>query len=125
MDCFKPDVLRGGTVWGVGSPKIDDQMPALSVLTTAVAEVLWHHGVDLYSNHDAAMKRSYDAALKPVGALDASALGSLPGITTYQYAFRRYQDERYLSVIRQLTPSFTLAIGERLPSLPTSGPGTK
>jgi len=44
-----------------------------------------------------------------------SALGSLPGIIIYQYAFRRYQDERYLSVIRQLTPSFTLAIGERLP----------
>jgi hypothetical protein len=89
-------------------------MAALSVLT-AVAEVLWHHGVDLYSYHDAAMKRSYDAALKSVGSVDASAL---PGIDTYQYAFRRYQDERYLSVIRQLTPSFTLAIGERLPSLP-------
>jgi hypothetical protein len=124
MDCFKPDVLREGTVWGVGSPKIDDQMAALSVLT-AVAEVMWHHGVDLYGYKDAAMKRSYDAALKSVGALDASALGSLPGIDTYQYAFRRYPDERYLSVIRQLTPSFTLAIGERLPSLPTSEPGTK
>jgi len=124
MDCFKPDVLREGTVWGAGSQKIDDQMAALSVLT-AVAEVLWHHGVDLYSFDDAAMKRSYDAALKPVGGLDASALLALPGIGTYQYAFRRYQDERYLSVIRQLAPSFTLAIGERLPSLPSSEPKMK
>ncbi len=117
MDCFKPDVLREGVIWGAGSTKIDDQMAALSVLT-AVAEVLWHRGVDLYSYQDAAMKRSYDAALKPVGPLDASTLRSLPGIDTYQYAFRRYQDQRYLSVIHQLTPTFTLAIGEHLPSLP-------
>ena len=118
MDCFKPDVIREGVVWGAGSPKIDDQMAALSVMT-AVAEILWHHSVDLYSYQDAALKRSFDAGLKPVGSLDASTLRALPGIDAYQYAFRRYQDERYLSVIHQLTPSLTLAIGEHLPSLPS------
>jgi hypothetical protein len=119
MDCFKPDVLREGVVWGVGTTKIDDQMAALSVLT-AVAEVLWHHDVDLYSYQDAALKKSFDAALKPVGSLDASGLRSLPGVDAYRYAFRRYPDQRYVSVIGKLTPGFTLAIGEHLPSPPTS-----
>lgn len=117
MDCFKPDVLRDGVVWAAGNQKIDDQMAALSVLT-AVAEVLWHHNVDLYSYQDAMLKRSFDAGLNSLGDLDASHLNSLPGVDAYQYAFRRYQDQRYLSVIRKLTPSFTLAIGEHLPSLP-------
>jgi len=118
MDCFKPDVLREGTVWGAGSQKIDDQLAAASVLV-AVAEVLWHHSVDLYGYQDAALKRTYDAALKSVAGLDASTLRSLPGIDAYRYAFRRYKDERYLSVIHQLTPSFTLAIGEHLPTPPS------
>jgi hypothetical protein len=117
MDCFKPDVLREGAVWGAGTTKIDDQLAAASVLT-AVAEVLWHHSVDLYGYQNAALKKSYDAALKPVAGLDAATLHALPGIDAYQYVFRHYQDQRYLSVIHQLTPAFTLAIGEHLPSLP-------
>jgi len=123
MDCFKPGFLHEGAIWGAG-PKIDDQMAALSVMT-AVAEVLWHHGVDLYAYHDAVLKKSYDAALPSIGKLDASALLSLPGVDVFPYAYRRYQDERYLSVIRRLKPSFTLAIGEHLPLPAASDPSTK
>jgi hypothetical protein len=124
MDCFKPDVLREGVAWGAGTTKIDDQMAALSVLT-AVAEILWHHNVDLYNYRDAALKKSFDAGLKSVANLDASALRSIPGIDAYRYAFRRYPDQRYPSVIGKLTPSFTLAIGEHLPSPPASQSTTK
>jgi len=117
MDCFKPYVLSEGVAWGAGTSKIDDQLAAASVLT-AVAEVLWHRGVNLYGYQDAALKKSYDAALKSVGTLDASSVRSLPGINAYEYVFRHYQDARYPAVINQLKPSFTLAIGEHLPSLP-------
>jgi hypothetical protein len=119
MDCFKPGFLHDASIWGAGA-SVDDQMAALSVMT-AVAEVMWHHGIDLYSYQNSALKQSFDAALKPLADSDAPKLHSIPGVDSYPYAFRRYQDERYLSVIRQLTPGFTLAIGEHLPSPPLSG----
>jgi len=74
----------------------------------------------LYAYQDAALKKSYDAALKSVATLDASSLSALPGINAYEYVFRRYQDARYPAVINKLKPSFNLAIGEHLPSLPAS-----
>ncbi|MGC9942514.1 MAG: hypothetical protein ABSE48_11815, partial [Verrucomicrobiota bacterium] len=61
MDCFKPDCLRDGVVWGADA-KIEDQMAAVCVLTT-VAEVMWHHGVDLYGYQNSAMKKSYDTGV--------------------------------------------------------------
>jgi hypothetical protein len=124
MDCFKPGVLREGVAWGAGSPKIDDQMAALSVLI-AVAETLWHQGVDLYSYQGAVLKRSFDAGLGSLGSLDAASLQALPGVDSYRYAYRRYPDTRYASVIGKLKPSFTLAIGEHLPTPPASDPATK
>jgi hypothetical protein len=123
MDCFKPACLRDGAVWGADT-KIEEQMAALCVLTT-VAEVMWHHGVDLYGYKDAAMKKSYDAALESFGDGDASKLLSLPGTDGYQYVFRHYQDPRYLSVVRGIKPGFTLSIGEHLPTLPSAAAPVK
>lgn len=119
MDCFKHDVLRDGTVWGAGNPKVDDQMAALSVLI-AVAEVLWHQNTDLYSYHGAVLKNAFDAGLASLTSMDGAALQAVPGISSYDYAYRRYQDERYAVLIHKLTPSFSLAIGERLPTPPDS-----
>jgi hypothetical protein len=118
MDCFKPACLRDGTIWGADT-KIEEQMAAVCVLTT-VAEVMWHHGVDLYNYQEAAMKKSFDAALEPGGNSDVAQLLALPGIDAYQYVFRRYQEPRYLPVVAKLKPGFTLAIGEHLPSLPAA-----
>jgi hypothetical protein len=123
MDCFKPDCLRDGVIWGLDI-KLEDQLAAVSVLTT-VAEVMSRHGVDLYSYQNAALKKSYDAALKSLANYDASKLRALPGIDAYQYVFRSYQDPSYLPIISQLRPSFTLAIGEHLPSLPAPESTTK
>jgi hypothetical protein len=123
MDCFKPDCLRDGVVWGADA-KIEDQMAAVCVLTT-VAEVMWHHGVDLYGYQNSAMKKSYDAALESVGNGEVSKLLALPGIEAYQYAFRRYQEPRYLPVVSKLKPGFALAIGEHLPSLPAAAATVK
>jgi hypothetical protein len=83
------------------------------VLTT-VAEVMWHHGVDLYGYRDAALKKSYDAALELASNGETSKLLALPGIDAYPYVFRRYQEPRYLPVVGKLKPGFTLAISEHL-----------
>ena len=117
MDCFKSGCMRDGVVWGPDT-KIEDQMAAVCVLTT-VAEVMRHHGADLYDYQNAALKKPYDAAL---GKGAVPMLLALPGIDTYQYAFRRYQDSRYLPIVSQLKPGFALAIGERLPSPPMAAP---
>ncbi len=116
MDCFNPVCLHDRLVWGADT-KLEEQMAAVCVLTT-VAEVMWHHGVDLYSYQGAAMKKSYDAALELAGNGEASKLIALPGSDAYQYVFRRYQEARYLSVVGRLKTGFALAISERLPSLP-------
>lgn len=117
MDCFKPAVLRDGVIWGAAA-SLPDQISAMSVLT-AVAEVMWHRGVDLYSYKDAAIEKSYNAALKPLEAYKGADLRSIPGIDAYQYVFSRYRNRQYLKIIGQLEPDFSLAIGEHLPSLPT------
>jgi hypothetical protein len=64
MDCFKPNFLHEGALWGAGS-SIDDQISSLSVMTT-VAELMWHRGVNLYAYKDAVVKQSFDAALKSI-----------------------------------------------------------
>jgi hypothetical protein len=118
MDCFKSDCLHDGVVWGADT-KIQEQMAAVCALTT-VAEVMWHRGVDLYSDQHMAMKKSYDAALAWSGHGEVSRLLALPGIDAFGYAFRRYQDSRYLPIVGMLKPGFTLAISEHLPSPPES-----
>jgi len=123
MDCFNPACLRDGVVWGAET-KIEDQMAAVCVLTT-VAEVMWHHGMDLYGYRNTALKKSYDAALERAGNDGGSKLQVLPGIEAFQYVFRRYQDPRYLPVVGNLKPGFTLAIGENLPSLPVAAATVK
>ena len=115
MDCFKPAILRDGVVWGADT-KIEEQMASVCVLTT-VAEVMWHHGVNLYDYRDRALKRAYDAAVASAAG-DVSVLLALPGADGFPYAFRRYQEPRYLPVVGRLNPGFTLAISEHLPSPP-------
>ena len=123
MDCFQPACLRDGVVWGADT-KPGEQMASACVLTT-VTEVMWHHGVDLYGYQQAALKKSYDAALASAGTGDVSNLLALPGVDAFRYVFRRYHDPRYLPVVDKLPPGFTLAIGEQLPSLPAAAATVK
>jgi hypothetical protein len=116
MDCFKPNCMRDGVIWGADT-KIEEQMASLCALTT-VAEVMWHRGINLYDYQDKAMKKSFDASLQSIGNGDASKLLQLPGINAFQYAFQHYNDQRYLVIVNQLKPEFSLAISEHLPCLP-------
>ena len=123
MDCFNPSpptCLRDDRLWGADQ-KPEDQIASLAIMIS-VAEVMWHHGVDLYSYRNMAMKKPFDAGLSlilpssaaPSDAEYAKLLG-MPGVNAYEYAFRRYQDARYLPLINKLKPSLVLAVGE-LPS---------
>ena len=116
MDCFQPSCLHDGIVWGADK-HIDNQMAALCVLTT-VAQVMWHQGVDLYSYNDSAIMNTYNTALDSYRS-DISVLLALPGVDGFQYAFRRYREQKYLQVVSRLQPEFRVSISEYLPPPPT------
>lgn len=118
MDCFKPDCMRDGVIWGADK-KVEDQMASVAVLTT-VAEVMWHRGVDFYSYQNKALKKPFDAGLADATETPLKTLLTLPGIDAYDYAFRHYRDDRFLALTQSLPPSLTFAIGEHLPSPPTT-----
>jgi hypothetical protein len=131
MDCFSPSprtCLRDDRLWGADQ-KPEDQIASLAIMIS-VAEVMWHHGVDLYSYQKMAMKKPFDAGLSlmlPSAAVPSDGeyakLLVMPSVIAYEYAFRRYQDARYLPLINKLKPALVLAVGE-LPSpsdVPRSG----
>jgi hypothetical protein len=123
MDCFKPSpptCLRDDRLWGADQ-KPEDQIASLAIMIN-VAEVMWHRGVDLYGYQDMALKKPFDAGLPLIlpssmapGDADYTSLLGKPGVNAYEYAFRRYQDARYLPLINKLKPALMLAVGE-LPS---------
>jgi hypothetical protein len=117
FDCFKPSCLRDDCLWGADE-KTEDQIVSVCVLTS-VAEVMWHHGVDLYSYQNMALKRAFDAGILPASTSSDAEMGKLAGVSglnSYEYAFRRYQDAHYLPLIKRLKPTLVLEVGE-LPSL--------
>ena len=117
LDCFKPSCLRNDGRWGADE-KLEDQVVSVCVLTS-VAEVMWHHGVDLYSYQNTALKRPFDAGIPPTSTSSDAEMGKLAGVSglnAYEYAFRRYQDAHYLPLIKKLKPTLVLEVGE-LPSL--------
>jgi aryl-phospho-beta-D-glucosidase BglC (GH1 family) len=119
MDCFQPSCMRAGVVWGADK-QIDNQMAALCVLTT-VAEVMWHHGVNLYNYDNSAIQNAYTTAMDPYKS-DLSVLLALPGVEGFQYAYQRYGDQKFQQVVNRLQPEFTVAIGEHLPPPPFAAP---
>ena len=73
------------------------------------AEILWHHGIDLYSYRDAALKSLFDSPLQfaypdlKTPAIHDSGSGSILGRESYLYefAYRRYRDPAYLFILSQ------------------------
>ncbi len=127
LSCFDPSCMRPDGRWGPNRDDADRFAP-LSVLTS-VAEVMWHHGMDLYSHQNLALKRPFDLALplttsatstsstSALKDVDYSKLVVLSGINAYEYAYRRYHDSRYLPLIRMLRPSLVVKEPGELPSL--------
>lgn len=74
------------------------------------AEMLWHHGIDMYRYRDGAFKRLFDSPLEysypdlTTPALHDSHHGSIIGTDgfLYEYAYRRYHDPRYIPILNQV-----------------------
>ena len=73
------------------------------------AEVLWHHGIDMYRYRDCALKRLFDSPLQfcypdlTTPAMHDSGRDSIVGGDSYlyEYAYRRYRDPGYLLILNQ------------------------
>ena len=73
------------------------------------AEVLWHHGIDMYRYHNCALKQLFDSPLRfaypdlTTPATHDSGRDSIVGgdAYVYEYAYRRYRDPSYLLILNQ------------------------
>ena len=85
------------------------QFMALQALVVD-AEMLWHHGIDLYRYRDCALKCVFDSPLyfcypnllSP--AIHDSGNASIVGYNSdlYEYGYLRYRDPKYLEVLRRI-----------------------
>jgi len=72
------------------------------------AETLWHHGIDVYSHNNAIFKNMFDFPIllsypdlsEPgLGGSHRDFLINFEVSALYEYAYRRYRDPRYLTII--------------------------
>jgi hypothetical protein len=86
------------------------------------AEVLWHHGMDLYRYRHGALKGMFDSALLFVypdltspSTHDSSRSSLLLSMSTdchhtFEYGYLRYRDPRYLAIVNQTAPHLQLSV---------------
>ena len=124
---FNPAAADHDKHWDKSDTK--SQIFSLSIMT-GVAEICWHHGIDLYSYHDATLKKIFDRplAFAPTGsatpespATQYKELSKLQGVTAYDYAFLRYRDPRYLPVIESMNKTLSLGSNCEIPCLFLAG----
>ncbi len=128
--CLLPDGM-----WLEGAPAYQTGITSCGLFNTA--EILWHHGIDMYRFRNGALKRLLDSALVlaypdsklNVAALHDSApfalLDSAPWLNNeigvaYECGYRRYQDPAYVPIIRNATKGFSMtsmAAGPRTSSI--------
>lgn len=73
------------------------------------AEILRHHGIDMYSYRDAALKSLFDSPLQfaypdlTAPAIHDSARADIVGRESYlwEYGYLRYKDPKYLAILNQ------------------------
>jgi len=93
-------------MWSEGA--MGYQFMALEALI-ADAEILWHHGIDMYRHRGAALKRLFDSPLEfsypdlKTPAIHDSGHGSIVGGESFlwEFAYRRYRDPKYLLILNQ------------------------
>jgi len=86
------------------------QFMALQALVVD-AEILWHHGIDLYRYRNGAMKCIFDSPLSfcypdlVSPAIHDSGNASLLGYNSdlYEYGYLRYRDPKYLEILRRIS----------------------
>lgn len=108
---FGPKAISADGLWTEGA--MGYQFMALQALITN-AEILWHHGIDLYRYRDGALKSLFDSPLQisypnlRTPAIHDSGYGSIVSgdAYLYEYAYRRYRDPAYLLVLNQVGRHF-------------------
>ena len=106
---FGPKAIDEDGMWAEGA--MGYQFMALEALVMD-AEMLWHHGIDLYRYRDGALKRLFDTPLQIAypdmtsPAIHDSGRGHIIGYEAglYEFAYRRYRDPAYLLVLNQTKP---------------------
>ena len=125
--CILPDGL-----WLEGAPGY--QLGIASCGLFNAAEVLWHHGTDVYRAQNGMLKRLLDSALAlaypdpkmTVASLHDSSRMALiddrdwfnqeEGLP-YELGYRRYRDPHYIPIIRNATKSLSMTVHSGAPSL--------
>ncbi|MCL1909884.1 MAG: heparinase II/III family protein, partial [Kiritimatiellaeota bacterium] len=96
-------------MWSEGA--MGYQFMALQGLITD-AEILWHHGENMYAYRNGALKSLFDSPLEfsyPdlfTPAIHDSGNASIVGYDSYLYehAYRRYRDPKYLVILNKIAP---------------------
>jgi hypothetical protein len=104
--CHWTDAVDVDGLWAEGA--MGYQFMALQALVMD-AEVLWHHGIDMYRFHDCVFKRLFDSPLQfaypdlTTPATHDSGRDSIVGgdAYVYEFAYRRYRDPKYLLILNQ------------------------
>lgn len=104
---FGPKSIDEDGMWAEGA--MGYQFMALEALIMD-AEMMWHHGFDMYRYRDCALKRLFDSPLRAsypdltTAAIHDSGHGSIigPDSFLYEFAYRRYRDPSYLLVLNQM-----------------------
>ncbi len=118
---FSDRCIDADGMWAEGA--MGYQFMALQALITD-AEVLWHHGIDMYRYRNAALKRIFDSPLAfsypdlRAPAIHDSGHVSIVGRESYLYEFgyRRYRDPKYLAILDRTS----LRLGAQFQQWPVS-----
>ena len=103
---FSEKAINADGLWVEGA--MGYQFMALQALIMD-AEMLWHHGIDMYRYRDCALKRLFDSPIEysypdlSAAAFHDSHHESILGGDSYlyEYAYRRYRDPAYLTILNQ------------------------
>ena len=103
---FGPNAIDVDGLWSEGA--MGYQFMAMDALVMD-AEMLWHHGVDMYRYRDCALKHLFDSPIQlsypdlTTPATHDTGHGSIVGgeAFLYEYAYRRYRDPSYLLILNQ------------------------
>ena len=116
---FGPQAIDVDGLWNEGA--IGYHFMALGALDDD-AEMLWRHGVDMYSYRNGAFKGLFDSPLQFVypdltapSTHDSGRISLLTDWFTdcpqcYEYGYLRYGDERYLAIINPSKPHLRLSL---------------
>jgi len=104
---FGPLTIDEDGLWAEGA--MGYQFMAMEALVMD-AEVLWHHGMDMYRYRNGAMKQLFDSPLRlaypdlTTPATHDSGRVSIIGHDSflYEYGYRRYRDPAYLAILKQI-----------------------